>query len=205
MTLDHINKFLLHDSWPLFFILGRLVFPIFGFVFAYNLARPDSLSKGRYQRASLKLLGFGLLATIPYTMLGGLVHGWWPLNVLFILLAATLCIWFVEKNNAVNYCLALLTFALGGVLSEFWWLGIAFVFGLWLFFRWNTLAGLLLALVSLVGFYDINNSHWALLFVPFIGVYKWIPFTAKRSRSLFYFYYPAHLAVILIATKFISN
>ncbi len=90
MTLDHINKFLLHDSWPILFILGRLVFPIFGFVFAYNLARPDSLSKGRYQRASLKLLGFGLLATIPYTMLGGLVHGWWPLNVLFILLAATL-------------------------------------------------------------------------------------------------------------------
>ena len=50
MTLDHINKYFFNETLPGIFALGRLTMPIFGFVLAYNLARPGSLERGAYTR-----------------------------------------------------------------------------------------------------------------------------------------------------------
>ena len=44
MTLDHVNKHLLHASVPELFAAGRLTLPLFGFVLGYNLARPGVLA-----------------------------------------------------------------------------------------------------------------------------------------------------------------
>src|SRR5471032_1823847 len=41
MVFDHTNKYLYAERLPVVFQLGRIVMPIFGFVLAYNLARPD--------------------------------------------------------------------------------------------------------------------------------------------------------------------
>ena len=38
MTLDHVNKHLMHASVPELFAAGRLALPLFGFVLGYNLA-----------------------------------------------------------------------------------------------------------------------------------------------------------------------
>ena len=44
MTLDHMNKFLNGGQSAFIFDLGRIALPLFGFVLAYNLARPGSLA-----------------------------------------------------------------------------------------------------------------------------------------------------------------
>ena len=52
MTLDHVNKHLLHASVPELFAAGRLALPLFGFVLGYNLARPGALASGGYSRTA---------------------------------------------------------------------------------------------------------------------------------------------------------
>ena len=70
MTLDHVNKHLLHASVPELFAAGRLALPLFGFVLGYNLARPGALTSGGYSRTARRLAVFGSIATIPFIALG---------------------------------------------------------------------------------------------------------------------------------------
>ena len=86
MVADHTNKYLLHDASHTLFSGGRVAMPLFVFVLAYNLARPDSYKRGTHSRTMKRLALFGLLATPPFIALGGLLAGWWPLNILFALL-----------------------------------------------------------------------------------------------------------------------
>jgi TraX protein len=72
MTLDHVNKHLLHGSVPELFAAGRLALPLFGFVLGYNLARPGALASGIFSRTARRLASFGTIATIPFAALGGL-------------------------------------------------------------------------------------------------------------------------------------
>lgn len=44
MVFDHVNKYLYAEKLPVIFQLGRIVMPMFGFVLAYNLARPCALA-----------------------------------------------------------------------------------------------------------------------------------------------------------------
>ena len=89
MTLDHVNKYLLHASVPELFAAGRLALPQFGFVLGYNLARPGAPASGGYSRTARRLGIFGSIATIPVIALGGLGWGWWPFNFMATLLVAT--------------------------------------------------------------------------------------------------------------------
>ncbi|HBO2234324.1 TPA: hypothetical protein L4G82_006185 [Pseudomonas aeruginosa] len=101
MTGDHVNKYLFNGTLPYLFEAGRLALPLFVFVLAYNLARPGALERGLYGRAMKRLLAFGLVASVPFIALGGVVGGWWPLNVMFTLLAATAMLYLVERGRSV--------------------------------------------------------------------------------------------------------
>src|SRR5277367_1315087 len=50
MLFDHVNKYLFAEKLPVIFQCGRIVMPMFGFVLAYNLARPDAFAKGVHGR-----------------------------------------------------------------------------------------------------------------------------------------------------------
>ena len=65
---------LLAQDWGLAFLFetGRVAMPLFVFVLAYNLARPDALARGAYPRCMKRLALFGALATPPFVALGGL-------------------------------------------------------------------------------------------------------------------------------------
>lgn len=75
MIGDHINKYLLNDTIPILYNAGRVVMPLFCFVLAYNLARPDSYTYSVYSKVCQRLMIFGLLATPAYIMLGGVIDG----------------------------------------------------------------------------------------------------------------------------------
>ena len=196
MTLDHVNKHLLHASVPELFAAGRLALPLFGFVLGYNLARPGALSSGGYSRTARRLAVFGSIATIPFIALGGLGWGWWPFNIMATLLVATLCAWQIEVGGPARLALACVVFIVGGALVEFWWPGLAACLLAWAYCRrprWLTLALWVGALASL---YVINRNLWALAALPLIFAAGQVELTVPRGRLGFYVYYPAHLAVI---------
>jgi hypothetical protein len=100
MTEDHVDKYLFNGTIAVLFDAGRAALPLFVFVLAYNLARPDALERGVYLRTMKRLALFGVLATPAFIALGGLLAGWWPLNIMFALLAITAMLYLVCKLAA---------------------------------------------------------------------------------------------------------
>ena len=196
MTLDHVNKHLLHAFVPELFAAGRLALPLFGFVLGYNLARPDALASGGYARTARRLTIFGSIATIPFVALGGLGWGWWPFNVMATLLVATLCAWLIEAGGPARLVGAAAVFIIGGALVEFWWPGLAACLLGWAYCRRPSWFRLALWIGALASLYVINRNLWALAALPLIFAAGQFKMNVPRGRLGFYIYYPAHLAVL---------
>ena len=196
MTLDHVNKHLLHASAPKLFAAGRLALPLFGFVLGYNLARPGALASGGYSRTARRLTLFGSIATIPFIALGGLGWGWWPFNIMATLLVATLCAWLIEVGGPARLVAAAAVFIVGGALVEFWWPGLAVCLLAWAYCRRPSWLALALWIGAIASLYIINRNLWALAALPLIFAAGQVKMNVPRGRHGFYVYYPVHLAVL---------
>jgi hypothetical protein len=193
MSVDHVNKYLFNGTNAAAFAMGRLALPVFAFVLAYNLARAGILARGVYLRTAIRLLVFGLLATPPFIALGGLIGGVYPLNIMFTLLVATAVIFLVDSGRMVT---AILVFAAGGVLVEFWWPALGLCVAMWLFAQSPNRSNLLLVIACCAGLQVVNGNAWALAALPIILSASYWKLTARRWRWLFYAYYPAHLTAL---------
>lgn len=194
MTLDHANKYIFHDAYSVLFNMGRLTMPLFGFVLAYNLARPGTLKNGVHLRVIKRLLLFGTFATVPFILIGRLSWGWFPLNIMLMLAVSTGCIYLSEKGASR---LALLTvFFVGGALVEFWWPAVAMCLYAWAYCKRPSWLSLLLWIASTAALFIINGNFWALAAFPLIFMAPHIQIRIPRMKSVFYAYYPAHLAVV---------
>ena len=199
MLGDHINKYILNDSVVWLYDAGRVAMPLFVFVLAYNLARPGALERGVYRRTLIRLAVFGLLASPAFLALGGLQHGWWPLNILFTLLVLTGVLRLLEAGTGAGYLCAALVFVLGGSLVEFWWPAIAFGVGIWLYCKKPSIAPLLLAATACAALGYINCNQWALSALLVLTAAPCIKISCPRVRWFFYAFYPAHLSIIWLA------
>lgn len=197
MTLDHVNKYLLGESSAVLFDLGRIVMPLFGFVLMYNLARPGALAAGVHVRVMRRLLAFGALATPAFVVL----VGWWPLNILFMLLLSTGVVWLIESGSGMRIALALLAFVLGGALVEFWWFGVLSCLAAWAYCRKPTPVRLALWALALSSLWAVNRNFAALAMLPLLWGAMQISIPLARHRWLFYAFYPAHLAAIWLAQR----
>jgi len=196
MTVDHVDKYLLHESVPVMFAFGRLALPLFGFVLAYNLARPKTRENGTYTRSLGRLAVAGLVATVPFIALGGLGWGWWPLNVMWMLAAAVVVMHLSERGGKGALVLAGLAFLVMGGFVEFWWPGIALCLGAWRYCKRPTWGSLAVWIGSTAALFVINRNFWALAAIPVILAATQIRLTVPRTRFAFYVYYPAHLCVL---------
>lgn len=206
MTLmlgDHINKYLLGSVVPALYATGRLVFPMFAFVFAVNLARPGALSHGVYERTIKRLVLFGVIASAPYIALGGLIFGWYPLNILFSFAVAATIMQLIECGGTLRLAAAALFFIVGGLLVEYWWPGIAMTLAAWCYVRRHSVLALSawIAATAFVGVVPWLIAHvpmslniWALAAFPVIAIASAL--RLPRLHWFFYVFYPAHLAVI---------
>jgi hypothetical protein len=196
MTLDHINKYLFDAKLPGIFELGRIAMPLFGFVLAYNLARPYAMQRGVYLRTMKRLALFGILATPFFVGLGWghLLQGWWPLNVMFLLLAAAGLLYLLERGGAASFFCAVILFIVAGALAEFWWFGLIFCICAWWYCKSPSKWTLLSFLASTALLYAANFNFWALAAVPLILAAPDIDVNMPRYHYIFYAYYPAHLA-----------
>ena len=200
MTFDHVNKYLLHDASAILFAFGRLVMPIFGIVLGYNLARPGAHA---YGRVAVRLAIVGVAATPAFIALGGLGWGWWPLNIMATLLAATLICGLLDAGGPLRVVLAAIVFLITGSSVEFWWPGIGICVSAWSYAKRPSWTALLLGVVSTASLYIVNRNMWAMASLPLTWLAMNVQFKAPRFRSFFYAYYAGHLTVLALVIHYI--
>lgn len=199
MTIDHINRHLLGSAHPWMQQFGRLAMPIFFFVLAYNLARPEARASGAALRTLQKLLIFAVLSSLPYLELNYAGIGWYPVNVLFSLATGTAIVALLERPSALRQVMAVMLFGVAGALVDFSWEGIGLFVCFWQLARAPRLFWLLamIALMVLLGV-RLNENQWALAALPVIGLAYRLPMQLPRWRNALYYFYPVHLTVIVI-------
>ncbi|WUR13812.1 TraX family protein [[Empedobacter] haloabium] len=201
MTLDHVNKFVLHYQFPALFALGRVAMPLFVFVLCYNLARPEVLAGGALRRMCVRLALFGTIASVPFIGFGQVIQGWWPLNILFTLLVATMLIGLLAQRAQLCTVAAVVLFVVGGALVEYWWFALAFAIACWLYCRQPDRLRLGVLLACCGGLWWANHSLWHLAALPLILGAPRVRLDLPRAGRLFYWYYPAHLAVLWLVVR----
>jgi len=197
MTLDHVNKFLFAQRLPLIFEAGRVVMPLFGFVLAYNLARPGVMTSGAQVRTMKRLALYGCLATPLFVVM----VGWWPLNILFTLLLSAGTIHLLERGGAVKVTTAALLFVVAGAAVEFWWFAVLYCVSAWAYCRHATIGRLIFWIAATSALAVVNGNHWAMVALPLIMLASHLRLQMPRCRRLFYLYYPAHLAALLVIQR----
>ncbi len=198
MTADHINLQLLHLQYPIMFAMGRVSLPLFVFVLAYNLARPEAKANGAALRVLGRLLPVALISCLPYMELNLETFGWCPLNVLFTLAAGTAIVALIEHPTRLRLIAAVLLYAGSGALVDYGWTGVGLFVCCWHLFRSPSLfwAGCSLIFLLLLG--CLNHNQWALMVLPVLGLAFMCRLNLPRVRNALYYYYPLHLAAIVV-------
>ncbi len=199
MTADHAQKYGLMPAVPGVYEAGRMAFPLFGIVLAYNLARVQSRDPTVYVRVLTRLLCCGTIASIPFIALGGLGFGWWPLNCMFTLAVAVCIMYLTESRRPFWKTKATSVFLLGGAMVEFWWPGVALCVGAWLYMKHPTGGALLLWLAGTACLTLINGNWWACASFAVLAVMvSCVTIALPRASRFFYLYYPVHLAALVL-------
>ncbi len=198
MLADHINTYIFFGSKQTWYELGRLAFPLFGFVIAYNLSRVNDVAA--LKRIAIRLLAAGTVAQLAYALLrGGL-----PLNIMFLFLVAVLMIWVSTTNSGwIEYFTNFMLLIVGGFFVEFYWFGVLYVWACWRWCRYQTLLDYALAMTALLSLIFVNNNLWALAAAPIILFASRVHVDIPRIRYFFYAAYPIHLCAIATWVKFI--
>lgn len=197
MTGDHAAKVFTGGYIPVVSELGRVAFPLFALVMAYNMAQPGADAA----RTLRRLLLWALIAQ-P-------VHAWafgsfLPLNVLWTFALAAACLALHQRGRTVW---AVLVFAVGGLFVDYQWAGVGMVIAWWSFYRmdpynrdWHApgsrpmLVCTVLALLTFLPLCMFNGNAWALLAIPLLQIARW-HWPVPRTRWAFYVYYVGHLAL----------
>lgn len=201
MVVDHANKFLYGEKLSVIFQVGRIVMPIFGFVLAYNLTRPDAYVRGVYSRMMYRLAFWGLAATPMYIILNGMyvkASAWWPFNILFMLLLVVALVQLIEQGGAKRLAAAVALFLVAGAFVEFLWFGVACCLGAWAYCREPSYKRLLLWILGTLSLSVVNGNAWALASIPLLLCVTKLNLRVPRWRWAFYVLYPVHLLAILI-------
>ena len=198
MTIDHVNTFLFAGAHNWMFSAGRVAFPLFAFVLAYNLARPRAVDGRAYQRTLVRIAAGCAVATIPFVLLAKLRWGWLPINVMGLLFTATACLYFFDRKGLGNFTVGAGLFAVGGALTEFWWPGLIVVLAAHAYCRVPTRAHLLLLALALAMLHLVSQSFWALAAILVIVAAGHVHIALPRMKNAFYVYYPLHLVALLL-------
>jgi len=205
MTGDHVNKYLFNDQVAFLFDAGRVALPLFVLVMAANLARQAQDGGAARVRTMGRLLAFGLVSCVPFIALGGILYHWWPLNVMFTLLALCAVIHLRSKGGVLNLALAWCVLIFGGAVVEFWWPALVLGLAAFSYLKAPSVKAAAGVLLGCAALWFINRNNFALLALPLFILACNVRINAPRMKWLFYGYYPAHLFVILVVRQFVQN
>lgn len=212
MTGDHIVTVFRLGYVPVVSELGRVAFPVFALVMAYNLAHPGA-DVGKSAR---RLALWGLVATPAAVLAFGQAL---PFNVLLTFAASAGCIWALERRQ---WALAALLCVAAPAVLDYAWPGVWLVLAAWAWFknhgrRMHFLLGswdwrrqrlyLVLpiwvwACMGLLCLY--NGNGWALLALPMMMLGE-LSASIPRAGRAFYAYYVGHLALLVALAAIVAG
>lgn len=183
MTCDHVAKIIYDGYVPGLSEAGRVAFPLFALVMAYNLAQPvaDVLKSAR------RLALWGLIAQPVYALAFGY---WLPVNILLTFALCAAVIWLADQRRWIGLALAA---AILPLFVDYQWAGVGFVLLAWCAFKWRQIWPLVPAFGAICWF---NGNLWALAAIPVALGLSRVAWPVPRGRWAFYGYYVAHLACI---------
>lgn len=191
MIGDHVNTHVLDGAYPILYLLGRLVFPLFAFALAAGVAE-----KGEAVLVSTinRLLVWACVAQVPWSYFSHPVS----LNVIFtlafgLMAYSALVVKAWNWKRGVLYVVA--AAASLGSASEFGLIGVLLVASCaWAADQKSRIA-FCIAAALLLALGVVNHTWTAILAVPaFIACVRlW---EVPRVRHVFYWLYPAHFAVL---------
>lgn len=211
MTGDHVVTVFGLRYVPVVSELGRVAFPVFALVMAYNLAQPDADAGKSAKRLAL----WGLIATPAAALAFGQVL---PLNVLLTFAAAAGCIWALERRH---WALAAILCVAAPAALDYAWPGVWLVLAAWTWFknhgrRMHFLLGswdwrrqqLYLVLpiwtwACMVLLCLYNGNGWALLALP-VMILGELSARIPRAGRAFYAYYVGHLALLVVLAAIVG-
>ncbi|HEL3777968.1 TPA: conjugal transfer protein [Stenotrophomonas maltophilia] len=183
MTGDHVAKVIFGGYVPVLSEAGRVAFPLFAVVMAYNLAQP-----GADVGKSVRRLGaWGLIAQPVHALAFGY---WLPLN---ILLTFSLCAGAIYLAGQRRWIALALAAAALPLFVDYQWAGVGFVLLAWCAFKWREFWPLAPAFGAICWF---NGNLWALAAIPVVLGLSRVTWPVPRGRWAFYGYYAVHLACI---------
>ena len=204
MTFDHVGKLVFGSALPAFEQFGRLAFPLFCFLIAYNVVR-RGVNPRRYL---LPLLLFGSLSQPVYAWAFDKSN----LNIFFTLLLGAFYLWTVRQVTARRFhplsahMVAVSLVLLPSLTVSYDVSGAFLVPVLAVFLRFPHPL-----LLPLVAFYlMVTNdlypvSVYTLLLLPAVYLSTHLPLTLPRSSKwLFYGFYPVHLLVLGLIGRYLA-
>ncbi|MEN5339931.1 TraX family protein [Stenotrophomonas sp. TWI143] len=212
MTGDHIVTVFGLGYVPGVSQLGRVAFPVFALVMAYNLAQPGADAAKSARRLAL----WGLVASPAAVLAFGQAL---PFNVLLTFAAAAGCIWALERRHWA--LAALLCFAAPVALDYTWpgvWLVLAawawfknhgrrmhFLLGSWDFRRQRLYLVLPIWVWACMGLLCLYNGNgWALLAMPVMALGE-VSARVPRAGRVFYVYYVGHLTLLVVLAAIVGG
>ncbi|KRG61441.1 conjugal transfer protein [Stenotrophomonas humi] len=187
MTGDHAAKLLYGGYVPVVSELGRIAFPVFALVMAYNLAQPGADVSKSVKRLAM----WGLIAQPVYAWAFDVML---PVNVLLSFALAAACVLCAQNRR---WWLVVLAIPMP-LLVDYQWAGIVLVTVWWWLFatrRVDSHFWLGAAAFAPLCFY--NGNAWALLALPVMALGQ-VELQVPRTRWAFYGYYVAHIGLLAI-------
>lgn len=200
MALDHVAVILLPTDTFLYILLrtiGRLAFPLFALLIAYNIVR-RGVKPPRYY-APLGI--FALISQVPYLWALGVPRGNIFFTLLFGVLVLDLLLGLIERVELLSW-LALLPYVIVALLLSplygLWGVLLIPLFGLALRY------GGVVWLAPLACTFFMNWPSAVTVFAPLLFVVaalsvQQIPINVSRGNKwVFYVFYPGHLALLAL-------
>ena len=205
MTIVHFGYiFTPSFEMPLRFI-GRLSFPIFAFLLAFNLTQKDLFKKYITRLTSFAVITSLILIPLKYQN-GNIL----PLNIFWTLLLAVITIYGINKalklqQNITKYIAIIYILSFSAILSfltDYDLCGFLYILSMYGWFKTkHKIFGLLILLLAIV--MNLHISVWASLIGTFASIIFLLPLTKSSNATrflrpwwLFYAYYPVHLAIL---------
>ena len=97
----------------------------------------------------------------------------------------------------MRYVAAALLFLVAGAFVEYLWFGVLCCLGAWMYCREATGNRLLLWFLGTLSLSVVNGNAWGLAALPIVLAASRMTLRLRRSKRVFYLFYPAHLLMLL--------
>ena len=202
MTIDHIAYYLFPDL-TIFRIIGRLAFPLFAFMLVEGFKHTHSRS-----RYFLRLLFTALVTQVLFYVVSSRFGYSYSHNVMFTLAFSLISLICAEQGGFYIIAIPLLALAAGAFECEYGTYGVLMIIGFYyagkIFSknRYLRVAAQSIVLIAMMSSQALQ-AGWPIQLYAIFAAVPIALYSGKKGRRLprlfGYIYYPAHIAVLLLA------